>query len=578
VNDLSILLERVCQQLIQRGRLTTEDLQYVKRIQESEGGDLDDLLVGAGILSEEVIQRSMAEQLGCYFWSRDDLHQQIERRLCPTDLLQETFVRQHLFIPLSFDAHAKVLKIIVSRPPKQAFLRSLRYLVDIQEIVYDFATRASIADAIFRFFNSAPQQTPLSQLSPIKSYGPEDDIVICKTCSARCYSDYLVCEACGTPLQEGGNARSLKPGEQIGPYHIDETIARGGMAEIYLATNLQTGEQAALKILQKRLSEDRSAIKRFQREARALRQLQHPNIVKLLDYGFEEKVGLYIATEYLKGREFLDYMRDFAPIPWEELEPYIISISEALHFAHLNEIVHRDLKPDNILLIPSPDGQGEITKLIDFGLAKLLDDPVALTQTGLALGTPRYISPEQVSAKSVDARTDIYSFAVIMFEALTARPLFDVQGGYEMMTKHLYAPAPTIADARPDLSFPPGLVRVLKKSLAKDPNQRPATFQDFIHLLKEVTTSSTELEAVSPLRTKSMGLLRTPNATAPNMKKDPDHPHSTSSEHSQTLRPRPKPSSSDFNPLATTAIPPGIVSFEPEDLGISMPSSSSTAS
>jgi tetratricopeptide (TPR) repeat protein/tRNA A-37 threonylcarbamoyl transferase component Bud32 len=250
-------------------------------------------------------------------------------------------------------------------------------------------------------------------------------------------------------------------GKQFGSYQIVALLGEGGMASVYRAQQTSIKREVAVKIIRTDLAENDSFVKRFEREAQTVAALSHPHILKIFEFGQYEG-SPFLAMELLTGGSLAGFMRAGA-LPVETAARIMGQICGALDYAHSQGIVHRDLKPQNVML----DGAGNAI-LTDFGLAKLVADTnqQALTQTGTQLGTPAYMSPEQWRAEVVDARSDVYALGVMLFEMLTASPLYQGQTPYEMMHKHLFIPPPSIVQARADL--PAALESVIQTALAKE--------------------------------------------------------------------------------------------------------------
>lgn len=476
------LQSQVFQRLLEEGRITHDDLRYVQRVRRSDQKkELVELLVDSGIVSEKAILGTVAEFLESRFWSPSELQKKVKESNTIPESITEAFVRQHLFVPLALQG--KRLHIVVSRLPTDVFLKSLRALVSVEVISFDFATKAAVATTIFQLFRDRRKSEEKEQASqntpPPSSNSFIEKTVFCDNCGSECKATEMTCPECNSVLKKELAADPLPKGKLVGPFQIESLIAKGGTAEVYRSTDLRNGQIAAVKLLQNAMIMQRNAIQRFQREGRALRNLKHPGIVELYEIGFQDGLGLYMATELLDGREFLEILQKESPLSVKRLTPLVVQICDALSYAHNHEVIHRDLKPDNIILLkPGPDYPEQV-KLIDFGLAKELGDSQKLTQEGMALGTPRYMSPQQVASEPLDFRTDIYSLGVIVFEALTGRPLFDARGSYQIMLSHLQAPPPKLTDVRPDLTFPPGLIDLLQEALAKKLRERPQSMEEF---------------------------------------------------------------------------------------------------
>jgi len=265
----------------------------------------------------------------------------------------------------------------------------------------------------------------------------------------------------------------LPAGTRLGPYEITAPIGHGGMGEVYKATDTRLDRTVAIKVSQAAFSE------RFEREARAVAALNHPHICQLYDVVISEDAPNYLVMEYIEGQPLK------GPLPLEKALEYAAQIASALDAAHTKKITHRDLKPANILLTKSAG-----VKLLDFGLAKI-DKPVnvaeetvtmGLTMKGQILGTLHYMSPEQVQGQEADARSDIFSFGLVLFEMLTDKRAFEGATPASVIAAILERPAPSVSDVAP-----PALDRVLKRCLEKDPENRWQTARDLKAALELVS-------------------------------------------------------------------------------------------
>jgi serine/threonine-protein kinase len=270
-------------------------------------------------------------------------------------------------------------------------------------------------------------------------------------------------------------------------YRLTSLIAQGGMGAVFKAIDETTGIPVAIKILFcPYLNEvDRyQVLRRFEREAQLVKKIKHPNVVRVLDYEFHEDVPC-LVMELVQGinlREYFDQKKQLSP---EAVLVLVEQISKALTAAHELFIVHRDLKPSNILLAGDAV-QGLIVKVADFGVAKTTksnNDETDLTLQGKVIGTPAYMSPEQVQGEDVDPRSDVYSLAVLTFELLTGfNPFFDTSFAKSML-KHIHEPTPSLSKLAPDVSVTKAVDRVLQKAMAKEPEDRIATVDEFFSLL-----------------------------------------------------------------------------------------------
>lgn len=261
-----------------------------------------------------------------------------------------------------------------------------------------------------------------------------------------------------------------------GKYVIDALIGVGGMGKVYRGRNLRTEHSIAIKTLMPELVHDESLVRRFEVEAKAASNLSHPNTIRVYDHGNEGKL-LWMVMELLDGISLERALNVERAIEPRRLIGLMRQVCASLAEAHGKGLVHRDLKPDNIFLNRA-GGEADFVKVLDFGVAKLKDPKFGsekLTQAGMIFGTPRYMSPEQARAKDLDERSDIYALGVIMFECLTGKAPFEAADPIGVLVKHCNEPVPTFASVNPSLAIDPGFEEIVRRCLAKKPEQRPAT-------------------------------------------------------------------------------------------------------
>ncbi|MCC6552131.1 MAG: serine/threonine protein kinase [Polyangiaceae bacterium] len=276
-----------------------------------------------------------------------------------------------------------------------------------------------------------------------------------------------------------------------GKFKILSMLATGGMGTIYRGEQLPLGRPVAIKVLIPNHASrqlDPNFHKRFFLEASILARLQHPNIVTVFDYGRIEDVEgerFFMAMEYLEGETLFRRVRRQGRLPPPEAMRIARQIARGLREAHKHGVVHRDLKPSNIMLVANEDAE-EGVKIIDFGLVKMLaDDSEELTQQGAFLGSPRFMSPEQISHGKVDLRTDIYSLGVILYQMLCGKVPFESEKSIQILMAHLQQPVPKLKERNPEVDIPEPLEALVMRALSKDPEGRPATMDAFIQALGE---------------------------------------------------------------------------------------------
>ena len=274
-----------------------------------------------------------------------------------------------------------------------------------------------------------------------------------------------------------------------GQFRILQKIGTGGMGSVYRASQPAMNREVAIKILHPKLAGRKDLTSRFRREARAMSQLTHPNTVRVFMYGeLDDDGSLYIVMEMLEGRNLNQRVRREGPMPPSRAVPILIQVCGALQEAHEMGIVHRDLKPENIFL-STQGGIADFPKVLDFGLAKVTErqmqpGSVILTQEGMVFGTPEFMSPEQAQGRTLDARSDIYSLAVILYEVLTGKLPFDAKTPMEYIQKHVTEAIIPLSQRRPELKLPAELDGVLEKALSKNPQHRYQSATEFAEALR----------------------------------------------------------------------------------------------
>ena len=260
-------------------------------------------------------------------------------------------------------------------------------------------------------------------------------------------------------------------------YQLEELVGSGGMSSVFRARDTLLERNVALKILHAHYGKDEATVERFRREARAVAQLSHPNIVTVIDRG-EADGRQFIVFEYVDGLTLKELVEERGPLPVREVVELAIGIARGLAFAHMSGLVHRDVKPQNVLL--NGDGKPKVT---DFGIARSID-VAGFTQTGTVLGTSHYMAPEQASGGRVDAQSDVYSLGAVLYELLTGEVPFDADSFVAVAMRHVHDPAPSVLERRPDC--PLRLAAAVDRALAKDPIDRFPTMEAFAAELEAV--------------------------------------------------------------------------------------------
>jgi serine/threonine-protein kinase len=271
-------------------------------------------------------------------------------------------------------------------------------------------------------------------------------------------------------------------------YRIVGTIARGGMGKVYRAEQQPLGRLVALKVLNPNYTgeNDPEFHKRFFLEASIASKLTHPNTVTIFDYGKTDDEVFYIAMELLEGRTLHRALREEGPFRADRTMHIARQICRSLREAHTLGVIHRDLKPANVYLVQHGD-ENDFVKVLDFGLVKNLDDKAGeeLTQTGLFMGSPKYMSPEQIRGERVDGRVDVYALGVMMFEMLTGRVPFDRANSVNILMAHIQEEIPGMTAFNPEVHVPAPLETVVRRCMAKDPAARYASMDEVLAALKQ---------------------------------------------------------------------------------------------
>ncbi len=313
----------------------------------------------------------------------------------------------------------------------------------------------------------------------------------CPTCHYKYSDDMEYCSRDATPLPPASDATEFDLAAGLSRrYRIVRRLGEGGMGTVFLAEQITVGSRnVALKILRKTLLEDPEFLQRFQDEAASTGRIHHQNVVTLYECGQSDNGSPYIAMEYLEGESLREYLRREGSVPLETAAEILLQAARGLNAAHKLGIIHRDLKPDNIFLTRDDDAK-LLVKIVDFGIAKMRESATH-TMTGLAVGTPVYMSVEQASgmrSEQIDGRSDIYSLGIVAYEMIAGSAPFHADTPLAYVQKHLAEPPPPLSIARPDLSIPPQVEHVVMKALAKNREDRYSTAPEFARAFAEAAT------------------------------------------------------------------------------------------
>src|SRR6059036_868970 len=339
---------------------------------------------------------------------------------------------------------------------------------------------------------------------------------ICPVCSTEYADDVKFCPSDGQTLRSAapGGASDLVGQVIADRYHVTKKLGEGGMGQVYLAEHVKMGRRSAIKVMNPAMVHDPDAVARFNREASNASRITHPNVCAIYDFGETPDGLIYLAMEFIEGEPLTDLLEREGALLVPRAVTIFLQVAEALQAAHDLSIVHRDLKPDNIMLTRRKSG-ADVVKVVDFGIAKAVggDQPgQKVTKTGLVIGTPEFMSPEQLSGDALDGRSDLYSLELVFYRMLIGKLPFEATSVQETMIKRLTDEPITLAAARPDLSFPAGLQPVLDAALARTPMERYQSVAKFAADVAAVTGRPVE-SAVPATQEKTQLLDATAVAT-----------------------------------------------------------------
>ena len=311
---------------------------------------------------------------------------------------------------------------------------------------------------------------------------------ICPVCGATYPDNNIFCATDGTTLRAADADGDLIGTVIADRYLVTDLLGEGGMGKVYLARHVRIPQQAAIKVLRPEQVRDASAMARFNGEAANATRIDHDRVARVYDFGETSDGTVFLAMEYVAGRTLKAILASGGTMAPRRAANVVRQIADGLDAAHRLGIVHRDLKPDNVMIIEgeADDGSDDRVKVVDFGIAKALGvgagEP-GLTRTGYVVGTPEFMSPEQLLGNPIDTRSDVYALAIVAYQCLTGHLPFDTDGPDRGMTARLTIPPRPLAVVRQDVPWPAAVQAVLDSGLARDPNARPATAGAFARSL-----------------------------------------------------------------------------------------------
>ncbi|AKF07941.1 serine/threonine-protein kinase [Sandaracinus amylolyticus] len=315
----------------------------------------------------------------------------------------------------------------------------------------------------------------------------EPDVIerACPRCARPNPHDARYCAGCGhrflgddaepEPMADPLVGRTLAD-----RYRIEQMIGRGGMGVVYRVEHVRIGKLMAMKLLHGELSREKDVMRRFRREAEAASKLDHPSTVQVFDFGHADGLT-YLVMELLGGKDLGAIVEHEGPLPFARVARIAAQIAGSVAQAHARGIVHRDLKPENVRVLHHEAGEGELVKVMDFGLAKLREHDDAagasITRAGLIVGTPYYMAPEQIRGDGAEPRSDVYALGALMYKCLTGVPPFYAPTPVGVLTKHLTEPVVPPSARGPRRDLPPEADAIVLRALAKEPGDRPASME-----------------------------------------------------------------------------------------------------
>ncbi len=318
---------------------------------------------------------------------------------------------------------------------------------------------------------------------------------LCPTCGQQWPDEQKFCPNDGSALKTAGTT-DLVGSVIAGNYHIEKKLGEGGMGAVYLGQHVKMGRKSAIKVMTQSMAHDPDAIARFNREATNAARINHPNVCAIYDFGETPDGLIYLAMEFIEGESLSDLLEREGALSPKRAAAIFQQAGDALQAAHDLGIVHRDLKPDNIMLTKGRGG-ADVVKVVDFGIAKAVggEEGQKVTKTGLVVGTPEYMSPEQLAGDKLDGRSDIYSLALVLYRMLTGTLPFQADSAQEVMIKRLTDEPLPLNAARPDAGFPERLQAAMDRALTRMPSER---YSSAAELARDVTQAVSGMADMAP--------------------------------------------------------------------------------
>jgi serine/threonine-protein kinase len=343
---------------------------------------------------------------------------------------------------------------------------------------------------------------------------------ICPQCNSEYELDQRFCPKDGSTLKMVGGSSSDLLGQIIADrYLVLKKLGEGGMGTVYLAEHVKMGRKSAVKVMNPGTLNDADAISRFNREAQNASRINHANVAAVYDFGETGDGMTYLAMEFIEGPSLSKVIEDAGSLPPRRAADITRQASEALAVAHDMGIVHRDLKPDNIMLAKGREG-ADVVKVVDFGIAKAAaEENQKVTKTGMVVGTPEYMSPEQLSGEKLDGRSDTYSLALVAFNMFTGKLPFPAETAQESMIARLMDPPKQLSEMKPEVAWTAEVQAVMDRALARDVAERYQTAAEFGRELFAAVQAMPSHDDVTSAHTAVIAPVSAPAKTAIGAKK-----------------------------------------------------------